>query len=105
MDKDRDKLKWEQNPDKLTLGAYSVEKGLRYVNLLPLQWRDTGSLRKMGTEDKEVAFCVREQLKCMELCLKMDKEPTGNLSVRLKDRTGKGDTIVGVCYRPPDWEE
>ena len=35
----------------------------------------------------------------------MDEELTGSLWVRIKERTGKRDIIVGVCYRPPDQEE
>lgn len=38
----------------------------------------------------------------MELCLGMDEELTESLWVRIKERTGKGDIIVGACYRPPD---
>ncbi|KAK4811175.1 hypothetical protein QYF61_019806 [Mycteria americana] len=41
----------------------------------------------------------------MELCLGMDEEPSESLWVRIKERTGKGDIIVRVCYRPPDQEE
>ena len=40
----------------------------------------------------------------MELCLGMDEEVTKSLWVRIKDRAGTGDIIVGVCYRPPDQE-
>ena len=41
----------------------------------------------------------------MELCLGMDEEPAESLWVRIQERTGKGDTTVGVCYRPPDQEK
>lgn len=36
---------------------------------------------------------------CMELCLGMEKDPMESLWVRIKEKTGKGDSIVGVCYR------
>ncbi|GAB0190160.1 hypothetical protein GRJ2_001481300 [Grus japonensis] len=49
-----------------------------------------------------VTLYVNDQLESMELCLGMDEEPTESLWVRLKGRAGTGDTIVGVCYRPPD---
>ncbi|GAB0182131.1 hypothetical protein GRJ2_000678400 [Grus japonensis] len=35
----------------------------------------------------------------------MEEEPTESLWVRIKGRTGTGDTIVGVCYRPPAQED
>ncbi|GAB0188331.1 hypothetical protein GRJ2_001298400 [Grus japonensis] len=35
----------------------------------------------------------------------MDEEPTKSLWVRIKGRAGTGDTIVGICYRPPDQED
>jgi len=41
----------------------------------------------------------------MELCLEMDGQPTESLWVRIKEEKGKGDIIVGVCYRPPDHKE
>ncbi|GAB0188484.1 hypothetical protein GRJ2_001313700 [Grus japonensis] len=41
----------------------------------------------------------------MELCLGMDEEPDKNLQVKIKGRAGTGDTIVGVCYRPPNQED
>ncbi|GAB0204060.1 protein Hook 3-like [Grus japonensis] len=46
-----------------------------------------------------------EQLECLELCLGMDEEPTESLRVRIIEKVGKGDTVVGVYYRPPDQEE
>lgn len=41
----------------------------------------------------------------MEFCLGMDDEPTANLWVRIKEKTGKDDIIVGIWYKPPDQEE
>ncbi|GAB0188273.1 hypothetical protein GRJ2_001292600 [Grus japonensis] len=35
----------------------------------------------------------------------MDEELTESLWVRIKGRAGTGDTIVGVCHRPPDQED
>ncbi|GAB0205858.1 hypothetical protein GRJ2_003051400 [Grus japonensis] len=52
-----------------------------------------------------VTLYVSDQLECMELCLGMDEEPTESLWVRIKGRAGTGDTIVGVCYGPPDQED
>lgn len=52
-----------------------------------------------------LALYMREQLEYMELCLRADEEPTEHLRVRIKERTGKDDIIVGVCCRPPDREE
>lgn len=48
---------------------------------------------------------MREHLECMELCLRRSEEPTEILWVRIKERTGKEDIVVGVCYRLPDKEE
>ena len=35
----------------------------------------------------------------------MDEEPVESLWVRIKERTGQGDIIVGVHYRPRNDEE
>jgi len=35
----------------------------------------------------------------------MDEEQTESLWVRIKGRAGTGDTIVGICYRPPDQQD
>ena len=52
-----------------------------------------------------MGLSVREQLECIELCLGMDDEPSESLWVSTKEKTGKGDIVVGVCYKPPDQEE
>ncbi|KAK4832456.1 hypothetical protein QYF61_023503 [Mycteria americana] len=52
-----------------------------------------------------IALYVREQLECMELCLGMADELTESLWVRIKEQTSMGDTVMGICYRPPDQEE
>ena len=49
-----------------------------------------------------VSLCVNNQLKCTELCLGMEEEPTKGLWVRIKGKAGTGDVIVGICYRPPE---
>lgn len=48
---------------------------------------------------------MREQLEWMELWLGIDDEPTETLWVSSKKKTGKGDIVVGICYRLPDQEE
>ena len=35
----------------------------------------------------------------------MEKEPTENLQVRIKEQISMGDTVVSVNYRPPDQKE
>ena len=52
-----------------------------------------------------VAFYVREQLECIELCLEADEERVESLWLRIKGLAQMGDTIVGVYHRPPDQEE
>ncbi|GAB0187348.1 hypothetical protein GRJ2_001200100 [Grus japonensis] len=69
---------------------------------------DTGLLGRAGRGDEEargVALYVNDQLEHMELHLGMDEESTKSLWVKIKGRAGTGDTIVGVCYRPPDQED
>ncbi|GAB0209126.1 hypothetical protein GRJ2_003378300 [Grus japonensis] len=69
--------------------------------------------RRIGRKRKDrparrgggVALYVREQLECIELCLGMDEERVESLWVRMKGQANMGDTVVGVCYRPPDQEE
>ncbi|XP_048786380.1 uncharacterized protein LOC125686444 [Lagopus muta] len=52
-----------------------------------------------------VALYVREQLECIELHLGESGVAVESLWVRIKGRAGMADTVVGVCYRPPDQEE
>jgi len=40
----------------------------------------------------------------MELYVGIEEKLMENLWVWIKERTGKRDSIVGVCYRPPDQE-
>lgn len=69
----------------------------KYSRMAPmtgvLQRRDTDTLRRTG-----------KWLERMELCLAMDEEPIECLWVRIKERAGKGNIIVCLCYRPPDQE-
>ena len=67
-----------------------------------LQWRDAGALGRTGWG---ATLYAREQLDCMELCLGMDEELMENLWVRIKDRTGKDDITVLICYRPPNKQD
>ena len=52
-----------------------------------------------------VTVYAREQLECIEHCLRLDEERVENLWVRIKWQAHSGDTVVGVYYRPPDQEE
>ncbi|PKU35454.1 dtw domain-containing protein 2 [Limosa lapponica baueri] len=65
-----------------------------------LFWKD-----RLGRRGAGVALYVRDQLECMEFCLGMDDEPTESLRVKIKEQTNMDDIVVGICYRPPDWEE
>ena len=52
-----------------------------------------------------VALYVREQLQCTKFCPGADEERVESVWVRIKGQAGRGDTAVGVCYRPPDQAE
>ncbi|MFV8201551.1 hypothetical protein ACNQ1D_26440, partial [Enterobacter cloacae complex sp.6700005] len=52
-----------------------------------------------------VALYVREQLECIELHLGESDVAVESLWVRIKRQAGKGDTVVGEYYRPPDQDE
>jgi len=70
-----------------------------------LQWKDIGSLARTSNKGKEMGvntLYVREQLKCMELCLRIDDESMKSLWVRIKDQTSTGDIVAGTCYGPSD---
>lgn len=47
----------------------------------------------------------RQHLECIELCLGVDDESVQSSSVRITGQTSKGDTVRGVCYRPPEEKE
>jgi len=70
-----------------------------------LEWKDTGSLRRMGRGDEEEVLPSVSTTGWSAWSLGMDGEPTKSLWVRIKGRAGTGDFIVGVCYRPPDQED
>ncbi|KAK4817029.1 hypothetical protein QYF61_026035 [Mycteria americana] len=53
---------------------------------------------------QRVALYVNDHLECVELHLGMDQETTKSLWVRIKERAGTGDIIVGVCHSPLDQE-
>jgi len=52
-----------------------------------------------------VAFYVREQRKCTELCLGTDDEPVKNLWVGIRGKTKLGDAVVTVHHRLLEQEE
>jgi len=54
---------------------------------------------------RESCFYVAKHLECIELHLRVDEEPNKSLCVRIRERTGKSDIILGVCYRLPYQEE
>jgi len=60
---------------------------------------------RQGRRGRGLTVYVNDQLECMELRLGLNEEPTESLWVRIKGRSGTGDIIVGVCYRPPDQED
>lgn len=48
---------------------------------------------------------MREQLRCTKSSVWMEDDLMEILHVGIKKRTGKGDVIGIVYYRPPDHEE
>lgn len=48
---------------------------------------------------------MREQLKCMELCLAVDEEDSENLMVRIKGKIGLVDIVMNVSNKPSDQKE
>ena len=41
----------------------------------------------------------------MELCLQSDDKPVESLWVEIRGQISRGDTIVGLCYRPTEQEQ
>lgn len=78
-------------------GSYSWSVGVDGYRLFRNDWQ--------VRQEKGVALSVNVQLECMELYLKMDEELTESLWVRMKERGGRGDIIMGVCYRPYDQQD
>ena len=58
-----------------------------------------------GRKGGGVAFYVREWIDCEELPLRNTQEQVESLWVRIRDRTNKGQLVIGVYYRPPDQGE
>jgi len=54
---------------------------------------------------RRFALYASVHLHCIELCLDVEKEMMESLRVGIKVKTGKGDNIVGVCYRSPSRKE
>lgn len=52
-----------------------------------------------------MAFYANDQLECMEICQGMNEQLTKSLWVRIKGKARIGDTMVGVCYKPPCQED
>lgn len=50
----------------------------------------------------EVSLYVREQLKCMEVCVDMDEQSAKSLWVKTKWKIEIGDITAGVYYESPD---
>ena len=60
------------------------------------------TMDRQGSRGRGKALCVREHFDVVEL-------EAGNkvayLWVRIWDRADKIDILVGICYRPPKWDE
>lgn len=64
-----------------------------------LQWKGTGSLGRTSNKGKEmgvITLYVREQLKYVQLCLRIDDESTKSSWIRNKEQTSTGDIVVGT---------
>lgn len=72
-----------------------------------LPWMDNSFLGRTGwdSEEGKNALDVREQWKCMELCLGKDDEPDESIRFKIAGGTNWGGTVVGICYRLPDHRE
>lgn len=60
---------------------------------------------RLGRQSRCGVLFVNHKLECMDLCLGMNEVVVKCLWIRIKGRTKLGGIIVGICYRPPDWEE
>lgn len=59
---------------------------------------------RWGKQGGSITLNVGDLLECTELCVGMDEEPESwGATFKWRERTG--DIVVGVCYRPPDWED
>jgi len=73
-----------------------------------LQWRDAGSLGRAGwvSEEEKLPFMGESSWSVWSsACGQRRSRLRDSLWVRMKERTGKGDIIMAVSYRPPDQEE
>lgn len=84
-------------PENLTLGAKSVQKRLGLHG-----HHCNGETKALQERQEEEMIYVQEHFEWMELCLGVDKKPSGNLQVRIKDKKGTNDIIMGVCYKTPN---
>ncbi|PKU44320.1 rna-directed dna polymerase from mobile element jockey-like [Limosa lapponica baueri] len=58
---------------------------------------------RQGRRGRGVALYIRECFDCIELDSRDDEVEC--LWVRMKGKANKGDCVLGVCYRPPNWDE
>lgn len=72
-----------------------------------LQWMNTGSSGKTGRKDEGqwVALYLKNQVKCTELLYGMDDRQVESFLVRIRQEASSGDSVVGICYRPPNQYE
>lgn len=72
-----------------------------------LQWMNTGSSGKTGRKDEGqwVALYLKNQVKCTELFYGMDDRQVESFLVRIRQEASSGDSVVGICYRPPNQYE
>ena len=54
---------------------------------------------RQGRRGGRVALYVRKWIGCKELCLRNSHDQVESLWVKIRDRSSKGQLVVGVCYR------
>ena len=54
---------------------------------------------RQGRRGGRVALYVRKWIGCEELCLRNSHDQVESLWVKIRDRSSKGQLVVGVCYR------
>ena len=57
---------------------------------------------RQGRRGGRVALYVRKWIDCEELCLTDSHNQVESLQVKIKDWSGIGHLVAGVCYRPHD---
>ena len=60
---------------------------------------------RQGRRSGGVALYVRKWIDCKELCLRNSHDQVESLWVKIRDRSSKGQLVVGVYSRPPDQGE